>query len=142
MIAIIIGLVFIAIGVGMIWFFVRRFKNPEAAKTYQRAAELAEEYTIPMKCRIERCVYGFNPYTEISVVSDRGHRIYRVPVSSKESDLGMVRIFYRHKDEETAFVPDYMIFDSDVKYLKRKSIIGILIGGLVICTGFVIMVLL
>lgn len=142
MLSIIIGLVFIGIGVGMIWFFVRRFKDPEAAKSYQRASELAEEYTIPMRCRIENCVYGFNPYTEISVLAESGHRVYRVPVSSKESDLGMVRIFYRHKEEPTAFVPDYMIFDSDVKYLKRKSVIGVLIGALVICAGFVVMVLL
>lgn len=142
MFSVVIGLLLFVTGLVTGFHFMKLFRDPTSSKRYQKASLLAEEYTIPVKCRIERCVYGFSPYTEISLLSQpRGPR-YKVPVMTKESELGAVHLFYRHQEEETSFVPDYMVYDADVKYLKQKAFIGMLLSMLVACAGILIAALL
>lgn len=134
----IFGIVLMIVGGLMVFINYRNRRNPEETKVYKRGVEYAEAYTKPFKCKIVGCSSGLaGTYTTIQVLAE-GTDTYRVRYGCKENDIGKVRIYYRHKENPFDFVPDYLVYNADVKYLRRRWLFGMIGGCVVILLGIMV----
>ena len=140
MIGIIFGVILIVVGGFMIFLNYQNRQHPTETKVYQRAAALAEVYTKPWKCKIVGHSSGLaGTYTTIQVIAE-GSETYRVPFSCKDDEVGRTRVYYRHKENPFDFVPDYMIYGADVKYLMRRWLFAMMGGVLIVLVGVLFIV--